>query len=125
MNVKEKIKIFWKNFTENWLWVTIGVYTGTILMGWIEYFRGFLPLIGVVLPTFVFPLFLFGIYYIRKLNSSSFEEIFPKLGDFIESLDYNADENSIKKGDFSQQKVTLRSIWIKVPQIMTRIIDTY
>ncbi|MBA7515193.1 hypothetical protein ES705_07232 [subsurface metagenome] len=35
MNVKEKIKIFWKNFTENWLWVTIGVYIGTILMGWI------------------------------------------------------------------------------------------
>jgi len=53
MNVKEKIKIFWKDFAENWLWVTIGVYIGTILMGWIEYFRGFLPLIGVLLPTFL------------------------------------------------------------------------
>jgi len=80
MNVKEKIKIFWKNFTENWLWVTIGVYIGTILMGWIEYFRGFLPLIGVVLPTFLFPLFLFGIYYIRKLNSRTINRLIWTIG---------------------------------------------
>ncbi len=80
MNIKEKIKIFWKNFTENWLWVTIGVYIGTILMGWIEYFRGFLPLIGVLLATFLFPLFLFGIYYVRKLNSRTINRLIWTIG---------------------------------------------
>ena len=80
MNVKEKIKIFWKNFTENWLWVTIGVYIGTILMGWIEYFRGFLLLIGVILPTFLIPLLLFGIYYIRKLNSRTINRLIWTIG---------------------------------------------
>ena len=80
MNVKEKIKIFWKKFTENWLWVTIGVYIGTILMGWIEYFRGFLLLIGVILPTFLIPLLLFGIYYIRKLNSRTINRLIWTIG---------------------------------------------
>lgn len=80
MNVKEKIKIIWKNFTENWLWVTIGVYIGTTLMGWIEYFRGFLPLIGVLLPTFLIPLFLFGIYYVRKLNSRTIYRLIWTVG---------------------------------------------
>ncbi len=65
-NLKEKIKIFWKNFKENWLWVTIGFYIGITSMGWIEYFRGCFSLIGVVLPTFIAPIFLFGIFYIRK-----------------------------------------------------------
>ena len=30
MNVKEKIKIFWKSFTKNWLLATSGVYIGLI-----------------------------------------------------------------------------------------------
>ena len=66
MNVKEKIKIFWKNFKENWSWVTIGFYIGITSMGWIEYFRGCFSLIGIILPTFIAPFFLFGIFYIRK-----------------------------------------------------------
>ena len=80
MNVKEKIKIFWKNFAENWLWVTLGVYIGTLLMGWIEYFRGFLPLIGVLLPTFLIPLFLFGVYYVRKLDSRTINRLIWTIG---------------------------------------------
>jgi len=66
MNAKEKIKIFWKNFKENWVWVTIGFYIGITSMAWIEYFRGYFSLIEVVLPTFIAPLFIFGIFYIRK-----------------------------------------------------------
>ena len=69
MGVKEKIKNFWEEFKQNWLWISIGVYIGTTVMGWVEYFRGFIPLMGIFLPTFVIPTFLFGIYYIRKLNS--------------------------------------------------------
>jgi len=69
MNVKEKIKIFWKNFTENWLWVTIGVYIGTTVIGWIGYIIGIIPLIGIVLTTIGFPIFLFSIFHIRKLDS--------------------------------------------------------
>ncbi|MBA7645891.1 hypothetical protein ES703_53651 [subsurface metagenome] len=65
-NKKENQKSFWKNFKENWLWVTIGFYIGITSMGWIEYFRGCFSLIGVVLPTFIAPIFLFGIFYIRK-----------------------------------------------------------
>lgn len=65
-NKKEKIKNFWKNFKENLLWVTIGFYIGITSMGWIEYFRGCFSLIEVVLPTFIGPIFLFGIFYIRK-----------------------------------------------------------
>jgi len=65
-NRKEKIKNFWKNFKENWLWVTIGFYIGITSMGWIEYFRGCFSLIEVVLPTFIGPIFLYGIFYIRK-----------------------------------------------------------
>ena len=59
---------------------TIGFYIGTTLMGWIEYFRGFLPLIGVLLATFLFPLFLFGIYYIRKLNSRTISRLIWTIG---------------------------------------------
>jgi hypothetical protein len=68
-NTKEKIKNFWKNFKENLLWVIIGFYIGITSMAWIEYFRGYFSLIEVVLPTFIAPIFLFGIFYIRKLNS--------------------------------------------------------
>jgi uncharacterized membrane protein len=64
MNIKEKLKNFWKAYKKNWLWICIGVYIGTMLMSWIEYFRGYFSLIGVVLPTFIIPLFLFGIFYI-------------------------------------------------------------
>jgi len=80
MNVKEKIKIFWKNFKENWLWVTIGFYIGITSMGWIEYFRGCFSLIGVVLPTFIAPFFLFGIFYIRKLNSRTINRLIWTIG---------------------------------------------
>lgn len=65
-NLIKKIKNFWKNYKKNWLWVTIGFYIGITSMGWIEYFRGYFSLIGAVLPTFITPLLLFGIFYIRK-----------------------------------------------------------
>ena len=72
MNVKEKIKIFWKNFTENWLWVAIGVYITTTVIGWIGYIIGIIPLIGIVLTTIGIPIILFSVFYIRKLDSRTF-----------------------------------------------------
>lgn len=79
-DTKEKIKNFWKNFKENWLWIIIGFYIGITSMAWIEYFRGYFSLIEVVLPTFIAPIFLFGIYYIRKLNSRTIYRLIWVIG---------------------------------------------
>ncbi len=79
-NTKEKIKNFWKNFKENLLWVIIGFYIGITSIAWIEYFRGCFSLIEVVLPTFIAPIFLFGIFYIRKLNSRTIYRLIWVIG---------------------------------------------
>ena len=69
MNVKEKIKIFWKNFTENWLWVAIGVYIGVAFTLWLLFFYGF-GVLGIAISfSFISPLIFLGIYYLRKLDS--------------------------------------------------------
>ncbi len=79
-NTEEKIKNFWKNFKENWLWVTIGIYIGITSIGWIMYFRGCFSLIEVVLYTFLASILLFSIYYISKLKSGTIFRILWILG---------------------------------------------
>ena len=69
MREKKKNRTFGKSIVENWLWISIGVYIGTILMGWIGYIIGIIPLIGIVLTTIEVPIFLFSSFYIRKLDS--------------------------------------------------------
>ena len=69
MREKKKNRTFGKSIVENWLWISIGVYIGTILMGWIGYIIGIIPLIGIVLTTIGVPIFLFSSFYIRKLDS--------------------------------------------------------
>ena len=71
MSLREKNKNR-KSIVENWLWVAIGVYLITTVIGWIGYIIGIIPLIGIVLTTIGIPIFLISIFYIRKLNSRTF-----------------------------------------------------
>ena len=61
-----------KSIVENWLWVAIGVYLITTVIGWIGYSIGIIPLLGIVLTTIGIPIFLYSIFYIRKLDSRTF-----------------------------------------------------
>ncbi len=42
------------------------IYIGAIIIGWVEYIRGYIILLGILLATFIFPLLIFGAYNIRK-----------------------------------------------------------
>jgi hypothetical protein len=66
---RKKKRAFKKIIVKNWLWVAIGVYLITTLIGWIGYVMGIIPLLGIVLTTIGIPIFLFGIFYIRKLDN--------------------------------------------------------
>ena len=66
---RKKKRAFRKIIVKNWLWVAIGVYFITTLIGWIGYVMGIIPLLGIILTTVGIPIFLFGIIYIRKLDS--------------------------------------------------------
>ena len=66
---KKKNRTFGKSIVENWLWVAIGVYISTTVIGWIGYIIGIIPLIAIVLTTIGVPIFLFSIFYIRNLDS--------------------------------------------------------
>ena len=61
-----------KSIVEKWLWVAIGVYITTTVIGWIGYSMGIIPLIGIVLTTIGIPIFIISIFYIRKLDSRTF-----------------------------------------------------
>lgn len=61
-----------KSIVEKWLWVAIGVYISTTVIGWIGYSMGIIPLIGIVLTTIGIPIFIISIFYIRKLDSRTF-----------------------------------------------------
>ena len=69
---KKKNRTFGKLIVENWLWVAIGVYISTTVIGWIGYIIGIIPLLGIVLTTIGIPIFLISIFYIRKLDSRTF-----------------------------------------------------
>lgn len=74
MSIKEKKKerAFGKSIVEKWLWVAIGVYITTTVIGWIGYSMEIIPLIGIVLTTIGIPIFIISIFYIRKLDSKTF-----------------------------------------------------
>jgi len=66
MKTKEKIKKFWNEFKKNWLWINIGFYIGITIVNWIGYFFGFITLEITIIFTLMYPLILFGVYYIKK-----------------------------------------------------------
>ena len=66
MSVKNKLKIKWYESKQHWSLLAIGIYIGALIILWIEYFRGSLSLIGTTLYTFMTPLVLISVYYIRK-----------------------------------------------------------
>lgn len=70
MSIREKKNK--KSNVVNWLWVAIGVYISTTVIGWIGYIIGFIHLLGIVLTTIGIPIFLISIFYIRKLDSRTF-----------------------------------------------------
>ena len=66
LEVNEEIKKFWNEFKKHWLWISIGNYMGINITLWLLYFYGF-AILGMTLTfSFVAPLILLGIYYIRK-----------------------------------------------------------
>jgi len=46
--------------------LAIGIYIGALIIFWIEYFRGYLSLLGTMLYSIMTPLILISVYYIRK-----------------------------------------------------------
>ncbi len=66
MSVKTKLKITLYESKQHWSLLAIGIYIGALIILWIEYFRGYLSLIGTTLYTFMTPPVLISVYYIRK-----------------------------------------------------------
>jgi len=64
-NIKEKIKIFWKDFNKNWVWVNIGAYGAWMISSWSLFFIGILDLIRVIFST-ILGLAIFSLLYILK-----------------------------------------------------------
>jgi len=50
-NLKEKIKIFWKNLNKNWVYVYIGAYGSLMICFWWLFFVGILDLGRVIFST--------------------------------------------------------------------------
>jgi len=66
MSVKNKLKIKWYESKQHLSLLAIGIYIGALIILWIEYFRGYLSLIGTTLYMFITPSLLILVYYIRK-----------------------------------------------------------
>jgi len=66
MRVKNKLKDKWNESKQHWSLLAIGIYIGALIILWIDYFRGSLPLLGTLLYTFITPSVLILVYYIRK-----------------------------------------------------------
>ena len=63
--MKEKIKIFWKAFKKNILWVHIGNCTGLTFMWWMLFYFGIVDLVFAIFFTVLYPLSIPLAYYIR------------------------------------------------------------
>lgn len=77
MSVKTKLKIKWYESKQHWSLLAIGIYIGALIILWIEYFRGYLSLIGTTLYTFMTPSVLISFYisenrYIKETFISSY-----------------------------------------------------
>jgi len=66
MNVKGKIKGFWKEFKQNWLWVNIGGCIFSTFMLWLLFSLGVINLVIAILLTVFYPFAIFLAYYGRK-----------------------------------------------------------
>ncbi len=77
MNVKEKIKNFWKNYKKNTIWVSIGLCMGLIYMKWVLFYFGIIDLMLAIFLTVLYPLSIFLAYYIRV---SKHQKIIIKIG---------------------------------------------
>jgi len=51
---------------ERYRWLAYGIYVGIAIVDWIETLRGYLPLEGTLLYTFLTPIVLFAIFRIRE-----------------------------------------------------------
>lgn len=76
LNIKEKLKIFWKKYKENWLWVNIGGYIVLASMNWFLYFLGFVSLVIPIIISLIHPATLISVYFTRK---SSHQRIIYRL----------------------------------------------
>ncbi len=65
MNVKGKIKGFWKEFKQNWLWVNIGGCIFSTFMLWLLFSLGIINLVIAILLTVFYPFAIFLAYYGR------------------------------------------------------------
>ena len=66
LRIKEKLKIFWKRYKENWLWVNIGGYIVLASMNWFLYFLGLVSLVIPIIYSLIFPPILISVYFTRK-----------------------------------------------------------
>ncbi|TXT58047.1 MAG: membrane protein of unknown function [Promethearchaeota archaeon] len=79
MELSEKIKKFWNEFKEKWLWVNIGAYMMLMLVLWIGFFLDASPIISsspiiqlevTIIISFSFPLVIAAIYYLKKPSAT-------------------------------------------------------
>ena len=77
MNTKEKIKNFWKDFKNNWLWVSIGAYISTAMTSWLLFYIEIVDLVFAIFFTVFFPISILLVYYVRE---SKHQKIIFKIG---------------------------------------------
>lgn len=70
------IKKFWNEFKKQWLWVNIGAYMMITMINWTGFFLGSIKFEMAFLITFIYPLIILSIFYIRK---SKFETTIYKI----------------------------------------------
>ena len=66
LSIKEKLKVFWKKYKENWLWVNIGGYIVLVSMNWFLYFLGLIHLTVPIFISLIFPPILISVFFTRK-----------------------------------------------------------
>jgi len=66
LKLSEEIKNFWNEFKKQWLWVNIGAYMMIMMINWIGFFLGSIEFEITILISFIYPLIIISIYYIRK-----------------------------------------------------------
>ena len=68
-NLKEKIKIFWKNFNKNWVYVYIGAYGSLMICFWWLFFVGILDLGRVIFSTILGLAFFLFTYTLKRIRN--------------------------------------------------------
>ena len=73
---EKKSKRLWNAIKDNWLLINIGTYIGGVVSGCVLFSAGLISINGVILYTFITPLVLFTISFIRK---SRYQRVFMRL----------------------------------------------